>query len=149
MRSTSMTRRAFLRGALLFSAVAALPSWLIRPRAAHAQTSVGTRLTIPAGDTIFGPIQLPSSVSQLTLTLDRNAWPDRGATVDIIQWSIELSDDQITWVPQVLGTAGGGVKPKPTSQTAFFNTPVAAGTWVRAVVTATEPLDTKAMVTWL
>ena len=110
--------------------------------------NLNSRLTIPAGETIFGPVQTPVAMTQLTITLNRNAWPDRGQT-RIILWSIQISDDQVTWVPQGEGNAGGGVKSKNfTAQTVNFKSAVPAGTWIRAVVNATEPLDTQAGATW-
>lgn len=109
---------------------------------------LNTILTIPEGETIFGPVQLPVQIRCLTFRADRLAWPDNRAQI-LCSWKVELSEDAQLWVPQAEGSTHGGVFTVPfTAQTISFKTPVPANTWTRVVVQVTEPLTTRVTMTW-
>lgn len=107
------------------------------------------RVDIPAGEYIFGPVQAPAPVNWIELRLDRNSWPDTGSNVVAI--SIQVSEDNITYRELGAITAGGGTfqqRPPYTGQRVNCVPALPMGTWARAVVTATETLDTRAIVLW-
>lgn len=108
---------------------------------------LNSRLTIPVGETIFGPVQAPDPVTWLEIRLDRNNWGVVGS--DLVHVSIQVSADGVTYKEVGAFTADGGVKRTGySSQRINFNPTLPMGTWVRAVTTATTPLDTRALVLW-
>jgi hypothetical protein len=105
------------------------------------------RITIPAGETIFGPTQIPDPISVLEIAMDRNQWPQGENLLSI---SLQVSQDNVTYQEVVgeSGIPGGNRKHNTAVIRRTFEPPLPAGLWARFVMTATVPLDTRIRFTW-